>query len=1211
MRRNFYRYLPPHHLNAQTLQHVGRDTSTEFVARSSSDPVLTAFAQLGTLRLDAQCALISLFGQHEQHVITEATRALSLRHNADKNACDELWIGSCTMSYDRSFCKSVLNSPPSAQSPSDRVVIVPDLSLDDKFKEHPDVKDCPSLRFLACSPIISPKGFVIGSYTILDNKPHEPLGFDLVKFLTDIATTVMDYLDATRSQAQHLRGERMIVGLGSFLEGKGSLRNSWLSAADNSRSLDQDKDHAEGHVNQEQQEKQVLDDVAQAMTQTSASSGLPLHPHTFRTRERKKKDTRRLQSQSLASSKTYKIDHLNTKSANRRAFKATMPADNMGTQKQSPKESYTTEVKEAFSRAANLIRESVEVEAVVFFDANLRSGETLVNNTQSDHESSGLESCSSSDEEVKARRTFTQHDRFTTQVEGTGKTTLNPCRILGFATSNTSSVNNQLTTDNKIALSESCLGDLLRRYPRGKIFNYGEDGSISSDDTSDGIFNSFTQRSGSKTYKLTKKTILRQDAARLLQLAPYARSIVFSPLWDSHKGRWYSGSLAWTRAPHRVFTSDSELSFIFTFGNSLMAEIHRLGAQFAERAKSDLLAGLSHELRSPLHGIFGTAELLNDTIMDALQRGFVHTISSCAFTLLESINQLLEYASINDIGPNSGTAKRPNGHDHKSPTDGTLASAGHEHKLEEVEADSYVELDIVVEDTIESVFAGYTFVDNSRSPLGCVTGAFSGSKPINMQSGEVKVILDIDHSQSWKFSTRSGALRVVLMNIFGNALKFTQHGYIYISLKATPLAFGEDGKVARSMATVTVRDTGCGIEEEFLRNDLFNAFSQEDSMMTGNGLGFSIIRRIVSSLGGDIQINSQKDVGTEVSTTVTLDHISEPISELGAPDGPKNRSIITVAKDLVSAKTIGILGLGLSELDTTLGSSLQKLCQVWFGIDVCLVVPAEAQFSQCDFYIAPQAFLDMGNMEVKPIAPDPKRLSSPVIIICSSPRVAHSMFVAARKRGETDVLEFISQPCGPRKLAKTLEICTKRQQRRIDWTEGKIEKLEGASNPPTPILFERGSFFGVPVSENSEQPKNKVAGVSTPIYGQDSGPPEKLKPREKVDNSHISTTVLGFPTTEVGSTSQSQQSSSVTVLLVDDNDINLRILTAFMKKLGCGYAVAKNGQEALETFRANPCSIRIILMDISMPIMDGLESTRQIREFEKKQKPRAGLQLSL
>ena len=220
----------------------------------------------------------------------------------------------------------------------------------------------------------------------------------------------------------------------------------------------------------------------------------------------------------------------------------------------------------------------------------------------------------------------------------------------------------------------------------------------------------------------------------------------------------------------------------------------------------------------------------------------------------------------------------------------------------------------------------------------------------------------------------------------------------------------------------------------------------------------------------------------------------------------------------------------------------------------------------------------MGNMEIKPIATDLKQLSSPVIVMCSSPQLAHSMFVAARKRGGTDVLEFISQPCGPRKFAKTLGKCLKLQQRRVDFACGGVERAPVPSNPPTPNELGRGSFLNVPILENSGQIKRNVAGNSEPTYvGGSRDPHSQLKPLKELDNSHISTTVLGFTTAEAESPSQAQQSSSI-ILLVDDNDINLRLLIAFMKKLGCGYAVAQNGQEAFETFKTNSSDIRIILM---------------------------------
>jgi hypothetical protein len=227
-------------------------------------------------------------------------------------------------------------------------------------------------------------------------------------------------------------------------------------------------------------------------------------------------------------------------------------------------------VKETFSRAANIVRESIEVEAVVFFDANFGSPDALVNASNFDSESGGscMESNSSSEEEAK-RCGFPPEGDISSdpQPNHCGMSTVNPCKMLGFATSNVSSVSKEYMFDKKVAISENFLGQLSRRYPRGKIFNFSEDGTLSSDDTSEGG----SSCSGGKKFKKTRRAYLRQDAVTLLQLAPRARSIAFSPLWDSHKGRWYSGCLTWTRAPHRVLTSQDELAFLFAIGHSVMA----------------------------------------------------------------------------------------------------------------------------------------------------------------------------------------------------------------------------------------------------------------------------------------------------------------------------------------------------------------------------------------------------------------------------------------------------------------------------------------------------------------------------------------------------------------------------------------------------------------------------------------------------------------
>ncbi|KAJ5988274.1 hypothetical protein N7481_003484 [Penicillium waksmanii] len=1190
--------------------------ANEIVARSSPDPALTAFAQLGALRLDAQRVIISLFGRQAQHVLTEATRTLSLQDDVHHNLRDELWIGRCTLSYSRSFCKVVMNPPKDVPKASDRIFVSTDLLRDDTFKDHSDVTSLPNIRFLASSPIISPKGIVIGAYTILDNKPRDPLDTDILEFLVDISTTVMDYLDTSRSKAQKHRGERMMVGIGSFLEGKGSLRNSWLTETEVAQSPIEENSNHEGRVNQKQQDKQISEDVAKSMAPNGTPNQLPFRPGNLHLPG--KFGSQKHGQQGKIDSKAQ------TKPNN--APQATSTVNDQPT-KQPLRDSLSSQLGEVFSRGANIIRESIEVEAVVFFDASFRS-QMAPEQNNSDSETSTIEGLSSGDEEALSREAARRReDLIAEQADDGGKDTLDPCKIIAFATSSASSVNDQLADDNRIVLSESFLGGLLHRYPRGKIFNYGQDGALSSDDTSDGVFKKFLRRPRGRKYKRTQRSVLRQDAETLLRLAPDSRSIIFSPQWDSHKGRWYSGSLTWTKAKHRVFTSDDELAFVLTFGHSLMAEVHRLNAQFTDRAKGDLLAGLSHELRSPLHGIFGTAELLNDTVMDALQRGFVHTISSCAFTLLGSINQLLEYASINDVQPNSATTPYGSGNtEQSSPSKDNRPGVRSRSKSGNVDIESYVELDAAVEDAIETVFAGYAFFNSTRSPLRGVAGlADLGGRPFDSQGG-VKVIFDIDRSQSWKFSTRPGAWHVILTNIFGNALKFTQRGHILVSLKSTPTRFDKDGAAKRSKVTITIKDTGCGIDPEYMKSGLFTAFEQEDRMSIGNGLGLNITHRIVSSLGGDIRVNSEKDVGTEVVITVILDHMSE----LNTPEGEISQSPVPPVRALVHGKTVGLLGLGNTTLDMALSASLGKLCHDWLKMDVCLVIPTQTRFAHCDFYISLHEYLDMGNMEIKSIAPgESEHFSSPVIIICSSPRIVHSMFAAARKRGDEEVLEFISQPCGPRKLAKALDVCMKRQQQRLDLARGRLEEDDIPSqsgNKDNSEERKRYSLLNVPELGVGEKLKAELTHNRPSISNH--GPrnsSERSRSRQDLDNSRNPVNASAAPPEDQSSENQPHLQTEaglippMSVLLVDDNDINLKLLVAFMKKMKHHFLLAHNGEEALEAFKANSSSIKIILMgkfkfqstsifttryltfsiDISMPVMDGLESTRRIRKFEK------------
>ena len=187
-------------------------------------------------------------------------------------------------------------------------------------------------------------------------------------------------------------------------------------------------------------------------------------------------------------------------------------------------------------------------------------------------------------------------------------------------------------------------------------------------------------------------------------------------------------------------------------------------------------------------------------------------------------------------------------------------------------------MSVVCEEVVEGVFAGHVFQNLTASSFDIVP-ALGGkmvdtnknsltSEPIigskeSLPSSQVQVVFDLD-LQSYNFVTQPGAFRRVIMNLLGNALKYTSHGYVCMKLHATPMeplqTAGE--LVARSLIKISIRDTGRGIASEFLRSKIFTPFAQENSLSSGTGLGLSIVRSIVALLEGEIIIDSEVGRGT-------------------------------------------------------------------------------------------------------------------------------------------------------------------------------------------------------------------------------------------------------------------------------------------------------------------------------------------------------------
>ena len=215
----------------------------------------------------------------------------------------------------------------------------------------------------------------------------------------------------------------------------------------------------------------------------------------------------------------------------------------------------------------------------------------------------------------------------------------------------------------------------------------------------------------------------------------------------------------------RILSHELELSYLAAFGNSIMTEVHRLDAKRADTAKSKFISSVSHELRSPLHGILGSVECLQDTVLDTFQENLVHTVETCGKTLLDTIDHLLDYAKINNF-VNKPRERASSTRSARGPQDGG------DQKSFALDVD--VDLSVITEEVMETVFAGHDFTslggsDPANNKDNAPSAAFAQQVGGNVHKGpsesgghnkkKVSVIVDIDKAAEshWIFRTQAGA----------------------------------------------------------------------------------------------------------------------------------------------------------------------------------------------------------------------------------------------------------------------------------------------------------------------------------------------------------------------------------------------------------------------------------------------------------------------
>ncbi|KAJ5139329.1 uncharacterized protein N7515_004177 [Penicillium bovifimosum] len=1196
--RELYRYLPRDH-SAYPFAPFDDASQKNFVAQPSQDHALTSFAQLSAMRLGAQRAMISLFDRTHQYILAEATGL------PDLDGHDDLWLGCCVLPNRNSVCRAVAALPLS--QPSDDPAIIGGSALvitNMKESGHIEISslaECLSrAQFYAGVPIVSPRGITIGSYCIFDTQPrHSGLDEPSIRFMKRMAATVMEYLDLVQAKSQHTQAKRMILGLGSFVEGKTTLRDSWLEAKNeqDASTGQQSGEIVEGQLNKEQQDLQEAQDYSpsrQHPYRPFEKGHLPDLPHISHDAV-----------ESPGSAATTPVSVTKFSSSNPRYLEQSEPKTDMNQQEKAtfrisvssdniPDETGSVSLQKIFSRAANLIRESLEAEGVAFLDASMDSygGRVGDERGKARKARAGDETASSADSTDSGGCESAPSIRVPSAPSSEKDTTT--CQTLGSSTSQSSTINDESRfgskSGNECALRGSVLKAMLNRYPHGKIFNYNESGVLSDDSSSGNSPGTSTQISGSETKKRIQKPHHRRDANNLIKVLEGARSIIFLPLWDSHKSRWISGILIWTSSPKRFFTSENELAYLRAFGNSVMAEVHRLDVEMAEKAKTNLVSSISHELRSPLHGILGTSDLLGDTFMNALQQGMVHTIESCGRTLLDTLNNLLDFTYIRKSKINYGTTHRPG----EDPGQDRVKLKHNRRGSCEI-GYAAVQLDVILEEVVESVFAGHSFYHHQRAQPRSVNKG-EESDTVVLPSKQVTVILDIHEAAEWNFFTQSGCWRRVLMNVFSNALSYTTSGFIYVGLKAAEVprpgsqdsAQSEDPN-SQYMVTLTVKDTGQGIDANYLRGGLFTPFSQEDALASGTGLGLSIVRQALASLRGSIEVTSEKNRGTEISIEVPMRHATIPdTSDRSSPSAAYD-----FVRDQAKGKTIGLVGFGSSpacEQDATLYSSLERLCHDWFHLTVKKVSLQGGDTAPCDFYLMVHTDLDSPDVkENQSLILDQASKFSPLVIISRSPETAHNLCARAMSQNQESVVEFISQPCGPCKLAKALGLCIRRLdgQGSINTEETRWVEMPESSHLPLDIGPRTAPDGRMKIS------KRPTEDIIVNQDNESSNTSSKGRIEKDVPAPQRETSSSGIVSEETSG------SCRPSVLLVEDNPVNLKILVAYMKKEDLNYTTATNGLEAVREFEASPGKFGMILLDLSMPVMDGFVASQRIRQFER------------